>query len=100
LEGHLSGTGIGGDEKGESGGTCEAFEGNEVFFVRRVLEVPYEMDVVAGAGAGGVAEFELFEDFGKEGLGALRGIDDETTTAIPERLEDEVIGNAVAIDTQ
>ena len=58
------------------------------------------MDVVAGAGAGDVTEFELFENFREEGLRAWCGIYDEASAAIPEGLEDESIGNAVALDAE
>ena len=88
------------EEKREAGGTCEALDGGEVFFARRLIEIPDEVDIATSAGAGVMAEFELFEDCREEGLGALRGIDDETTAAIPERFKDEGVRDTIAIDTE
>ena len=78
--------------------TGEAFESSEVVFAGRLVEVPNEVDVAPGAGTGGVAQLQLPEDFGEQGLRALRGIDDEATATIPKGLEDEAVGNAVALD--
>jgi len=88
------------EEKREAGGACEAFEGGKVFFAGRLIEVPDEVDVAAGAGAGDMAEFELLENSGEQGLCALRGIYDEATAAIPQGLEDEGVRNAIAIDAE
>ena len=88
------------EEEREAGGTCKALDGGKVFFARRLIEIPDEVDIAASAGAGVMTEFELFEDCREKGLGALRGIDDKTTATIPERFKDEGVRDTIAINTE